>query len=369
MNTSLKPQSIVVLDTTETAKNCHLRGTDFLLFDWFLNHEASSELVLSRMFIDETKNHFRKTHEKAIRDFEKAIASLNKASGKTVVRSDFLPDTGAACEEYNEIFEGKLKSWKAEIIEYDLISTARLAARGLNANKPFNGEEGKKGLRDAIIWESVLHLAKTTHADTKIILVSKNKNDFCGSSGTDLHEHLAKDLSDLDISPSKIQIVLGLDAFCKAFVIDKIPEETGLQFRLESGEFKHFTIPKLLEQVGTELYSEIENAASRLPPPPRSELWKIDLNHVPDKTEYESVLKVDDSIALSLVFQFSGEVEFIEYFTDYEHDEIYEGSAGKHDGIWIANLECVLKGPEYELAEASVKNVTATSTPQEVDEE
>ena len=54
---------------------------------------------------------------------------------------------------------------------------------------------------------------------------------------------------------------------------------------------------------------------------------------------------------------------FCEYCFDYEHDEIYDGSTIIHDGTWIAEIECILKSPEYEISEAVVENVTATATP------
>jgi len=368
LSDNTQPRILVVLDTTETAKKCHLKGKDFLLLDWYLTNEPCAELVLSRMFVDETKNHFRKSHDRAIENLRTAIDDLNKASGRTVVQPDVLPDLSTACDDYNEFLEERLRSWNAEIVEYDSVSTGRLAARGLNANKPFNGGEGKKGLRDAIMWESVLYLARKTPENARIIFVSKNKRDFCNSSGKELHDDLKQDLSELQIPLSKIEVVLGLAQFCEDFIVKLVPETTNLLFDLESGRYDSFSVPELLDKVGTELKSQIDDAASHLPIPPLFDLHALALDSSQTKTEFKSVLKVGDSIAFSLIAHFFGELVFCEYFMDDEGDEIYEGSTIFHDGTWIADIECVLKGPEYKISEAMVKSVVASSTPR-LDEE
>lgn len=368
MSTDDSQPIVVILDTTETAKSFHLKGARFLLLGWYLVHMPNSKLIVSRMFVDETKNHFKKSYIKASDEFKKSVSNLNRASGYQMVNLDDLLPVATACSTFGMAFDERLADWKAIIVEYDQIPTENLAARGLKGNKPFNGAEGKKGLRDAIIWESVLHAVKNDEANAKFLLVSQNKHDFCDPDGHDLQADLRQDLVDLGMPPEKVEVVQGLDKFRESFVAPIISEESDLKISLQSGEYEHFSVSKLLTEVGTELYIQVCDAVDKLNWPPNTRVHNLDIDQSPKTVDYKSVLKVDDSIAVSLELKFSGEISFEETFFDEKSEDWVEGGLLIQDGIWTAIVECVLKAPYFTLEEASVFGVAIEASVKDDDD-
>ncbi len=80
------------------------------------------------------------------------------------------------------------------ILPYPDVPHREVAARALARRRPFDGL-GHDGYRDALIWESVLALARTLPR-AQIVLVSRNDKDFADVTGT-LHADLRQDVAAL----------------------------------------------------------------------------------------------------------------------------------------------------------------------------
>jgi hypothetical protein len=130
------------------------------------------------------------------------------------------------------------------------ISASHVPEKAVNRKKPFkdNGE----GYADAVIWESVLALAKL-YTDNppvnfpKIILISNNSRDFCDANSHTLHRDLLNELTILGIDQSVIAITPTLesasDILDTYITTDEYREMETLDFltgiRFESSELKN----------------------------------------------------------------------------------------------------------------------------------
>jgi hypothetical protein len=79
-----------------------------------------------------------------------------------------------------------------ELLPYPDVSHRQVVARALARRRPFD-EDGHDGYRDALIWETVLALARTL-PHSRITLVSRNRKDFADDHGDALHPHLRADV-------------------------------------------------------------------------------------------------------------------------------------------------------------------------------
>ena len=89
-----------------------------------------------------------------------------------------------------------------------------LVNRSLSGRKPFDGE-GRKGFRDAVIWEEILDAVRREGIG-EMILISGNSNDFGKDSA--LHPGLQEELEALGVAGKAIHLVESVGAFTKLHV-------------------------------------------------------------------------------------------------------------------------------------------------------
>lgn len=96
--------------------------------------------------------------------------------------------------------------------------------RALNYKKPFKSDGGDAGLKDYIIWQTILQFAQK-HRDKNIIFITNNKSDFL--EGKNIHKDLQDDFIEQKLDGKNFQVVT-LDEYIKSIAdfeikdIDKI---------------------------------------------------------------------------------------------------------------------------------------------------
>jgi len=174
---------LVILDTTETYKDLLLENIAFSVIRSLVSTGLIT-LVVPKIVVDETINHSRKELEGAV----KSLGIFKQLAPSLV---EVLPqiDLEAYVQNYSETLSARLDELGAKQPGYDMLNVDALVTRALEGRKPFD-PSGRRGFRDAIIWETVLH--ELNQFRQEAVLVTRNTNDFGEDGG------LASDLrSDL----------------------------------------------------------------------------------------------------------------------------------------------------------------------------
>lgn len=128
-----------------------------------------------------------------------------------------------------------LSHWKATVPVAPTVTSDVLVAKDLDGRKPFSSDG--KGLRDALIWETVSVLCRSMRApETLVVFVTANHKDFCVDKNLALHPDLAADLpeeqrfevvrslADLEEHPVMMPILVNLDVIENYFTVDIVNE-------------------------------------------------------------------------------------------------------------------------------------------------
>ena len=119
---------------------------------------------------------------------------------------------------------------------YADVALQPLVARALARRKPFDAE-GRKGFRDAVLWETIL--AMLAKSSDEVILVTQNKNDF-GDHGK-LAGDLRNDLRDRGLPEDCVKVCEGLARFAEEYVKPTLEELDEVRRKIEEeGRFLAF---------------------------------------------------------------------------------------------------------------------------------
>jgi hypothetical protein len=196
-------QVFVVLDTNTIHLDIHLSNTDTALL---LEKAAQCglEICLPEIVVQEMVAHCRRTIEQALRDARKANEKLGKLLSREVDLGAEQSDVDQVSLRVEPQFRALLAQKAVRVLPMPAISSAvqLLVDRDLAHRKPFktNGQ----GMRDALIWESILELCRG--ATRPVALISANKDDFGDSTGEALHVELLEDLAEVGFPPENAEL-------------------------------------------------------------------------------------------------------------------------------------------------------------------
>jgi hypothetical protein len=226
---------IIVIDTTETFQHPLLTSPDWSYIQTFLNRDSAT-LVIPEIVILETVNHFPAKLSDALSETHRAIGKLKKLVPDAQIATPEF-DLTDATSQFKDTFHARLKELRAHTPGFEKISITRVVQRSLQRRKPFDAC-GQRGLRDAIIWESVLELARTTEED--IVLVTSNTNDFGPDAG--LASDLITDLEEINGAKDRVQICAGVRRFVASYVKPMLDRLDDLQIQMQEQRFDLFDI-------------------------------------------------------------------------------------------------------------------------------
>jgi hypothetical protein len=203
----------IVVDTTVFGQGFSSRSADVRLLKGFLDR-TSAQFCVPEIVIDEAANLVKKSVE----DVNHKLDSVLRLTGDQAGYPKLNPIEKVSI--YRKALEELLKSLSTRILPYPDVDHHGLVLRALVPSKPF--VLGGRGYRDALIWFSVLRLAKESKEE--ICFISANSDDWCQTKKElRLHADLLEDLIKLDIEVSRIRLFLSLGDFTQQYAITTLP--------------------------------------------------------------------------------------------------------------------------------------------------
>ena len=231
---------IVVLDTNQLFGNYLLKGPAFsTLRDGLV--QSGGELCVPKVVVEEITR-------KYLQDYESAISARNKVNRIARVIGSELPDlesAESAESKYRDALTKRLKELDARVIELPDIGVDELLERDLAERRPF--DEKGRGLRDTLIWESIL--SDMQNHEEEVALIS-NDGGFTSPSGdqggkTELHRDLGDDLAAAGHSRERVKVFKSVRDFNFSF-FDQTPGKTYTGDEVAEGTFADELDPDLM---------------------------------------------------------------------------------------------------------------------------
>ena len=190
---------LVAVDTTEFFNSPYMDSVRWKQF-WAYMQRTSATLVVPQVVVEEAKRHFRKKLETAVSQLGNAASLLNRALHRKEIST---PDIHIekVCSDYEKELLKLLRH--AKVPKYADVSLEVVMKRCLDNRKPFD-HKGRKGFRDAVIWEGVREVLNDTE-EACVVLITTNTNDFGPHGG------LARDL--VEEVQGAVVVCYGMDKF------------------------------------------------------------------------------------------------------------------------------------------------------------
>ena len=313
------PEFRIVIDTTELFSNPRLEGPSFGILKSFLSRTESC-LLVPQVIIDESVNHFRNRIQKLVAEANDGVREINRL---TLSNFPSIPtDADDETQNYLNFLLSTLKRMGAKIIPYNAVSVEKIATRSLSRKKPFDGE-GKKGFRDAIVWESLLHQIRgEDFSKLQYILISNNTRDF---GETDAADDLKVDLDSIG-GAIQLKLFSRLSDFVDKQVKPWLKQLDEMGAVIENGEFHGFQLADFFSEEWDSISDELKEPrhwyqiASKLES--KSNYHSFKLRKLEDQCSAFEVVDtwlVDtNSIVVGVDFLVAGLVDCVE-----SHDEYY----------------------------------------------
>jgi hypothetical protein len=205
----------VVLDTTVFENGFNSRSAEVSLLKTFIVR-AHAELCVPTVVYDEALNRARKRITAANSSIDAVHRLTGGNEGFQKVR---LEDS---LRTYDESLKALLHEFSAQLLPYPSVGHAELVKRALVPAKPF--VESGRGYRDALIWHSLLDLARCETGE--VVFISENSADWCeGGKELRLHGSLAKELEALGSGAASVLIVPNLAEFNRRYTVSSLAVE------------------------------------------------------------------------------------------------------------------------------------------------
>jgi hypothetical protein len=242
---------LVVLDTNIIAENWAFDKSYHRAFIDFIS-TVNCEVVFPQIVWSEV----RAVYCAQLRDALNKQASANRNLSKHFI-NDVIPDYYAetsyisvekSYNSYSSSLLSLLQCGEHSIIEYPEKILPVLAEKAIARMKPF-GNSGEE-FRDAILWHSVLELAKEYEDLNPVVFISKNTREFSDvTDKTKLHPELQYEISQL--GDRKVLYYSSMEEFIKAH---QEPIEhfnwNGIKTQLKKGELEYIVFNNILEKKG-----------------------------------------------------------------------------------------------------------------------
>jgi PIN domain len=181
---------LVILDSTVLVADRPLQGDIRLLLA--ASERGDLKMGVSDVTVREAINKVRESARDALEKVDSAARSLRKLGQSTAyLATDLTPERAAA--DYERFLRGELDRHGVEIYAFPTISHEAVVERALMRRKPFDSE-GRKGYRDALIWETIRQQAQDS--GQPVAFISANPRDFAqgGKAGQPLDQSLTDEL-------------------------------------------------------------------------------------------------------------------------------------------------------------------------------
>jgi hypothetical protein len=201
----------VVLDTNSFHGDPMLRGRNFRLLHTE-QAKGTHQLVVPEAVRAELPRRYREQLKRAGTRASDALSRLAALDVKTPKLD--LADPDVASETYTLLLKARLNELGVLVPPLPDISVDALFKLAIDERRPFRA--GGKGFKDALIWQTVLSVAK----DDEVMLIS-NDGDFAESEKQPkvLHQHLRQDLEVAGLPSDRVRLLKEL----KTFIDEHVP--------------------------------------------------------------------------------------------------------------------------------------------------
>lgn len=190
-------------------------------------------------------------------EFKKVIKEASRLGLHfgTIFNYPETPENGKdARKVYTAHVRTILSQYDTHYLDYPAIPHNELVQRALKRRKPFAEH---KGYRDALIWESVLELAKQDEDD--LVFISTNYKDFgVNKSSEQLHPHLLEDLQNKGFPKGKVSYYQSLSAYFDKMIRPTLTTLEQLQSSIADDTYQHFSLTTFLERLGLDFQTNLE---------------------------------------------------------------------------------------------------------------
>jgi hypothetical protein len=234
----------VFIDTTETHNNPGLRGPNWEKLAHFLTNR-SHQGFLPRIVFLETVGHVQRSIDTARRQVNSAVENLNKLC----LQGDLKSVDGTPINE--SFLTARLRAVGVKICEHKEVSIDKIVGRAISRLKPFDSE-GRKGFRDALIWESMLKVL--TGQSAEAVLISNNSTDF--GTGNVIPEEMRADLESVGFT-GKYSVTRTLSFFVEEHVDQTLELAADVAERVANNTYRWLDVSKFLLNHLQELRSAV----------------------------------------------------------------------------------------------------------------
>ena len=201
------------------------------------------QVHLPKVALEEIAAKYERELSKNAKEADKSLSRLSWLLGRSIDSPVDGFDSKEETESFRERLLSHLGMTESHIIDYPDTPHETLVKRATSRKRPF--DDNGSGYRDALIWESVLELAKQVKGP--IVLVTKDK-DFREES-SNLHGDLIKDLERLGLPEDKVTLATDLAGLVDQHVrpnLGTLPWESSLQYLAQGGVNLEESITRIL---------------------------------------------------------------------------------------------------------------------------
>lgn len=236
----------VVLDTNIIVPDFHLTSNTLRFFFDGLERAGHTLFVLS-IVLDETVNKYREMLLEVENEIHRIQKKYKQLTGKEL---QFSPDTTPFQElvnTYRQEIDRSMKNGRPGIVRFVPIpdvSHQELIRKALLRQKPFS-DKGT-GYRDALIWQSIIWLAKTYGVERqKVAFVTANIKDFADETLC-LHPDLRRELESAGLSSDCVILYPSLKAFNDEQIKGQFEELKVIETSLNDNTYQNLDFKKAL---------------------------------------------------------------------------------------------------------------------------
>ena len=194
-------------------------------------------ICIPALAIEEVYAKYRKVLDSEVKKVRDSLRGLSRQLGELLNSPISDLDVAAKVSLFREILEAQFTEPNCDILDYPDVSHNEMVKRAVARRRPF--DDKGSGFRDALIWYSILQLAKTV--GDEIVLVSLD-NDFAGADKK-LHSDLTDELVECGHSKDKVILVQSLADFIDTYVrpnlksvVEDSPKEALAEWGLDLEE-------------------------------------------------------------------------------------------------------------------------------------
>jgi hypothetical protein len=181
---------LVVLDATALISDYLMRKAAFEII-WRHGTDLKIRLAVPEAAYEDAVFHLNKEYQDAHSSLQKSIRTIERASVDGI-DMDCIPEMDPENPQKYRRFLLAHIEMMGEIVRPSEEVLRRVSERCHARRRPFSGE-GDAGYKDALVWETVLDLLRTT--DERVLFVTADLH-FLDQSKTRLHKHLVADLEE-----------------------------------------------------------------------------------------------------------------------------------------------------------------------------